>query len=389
MKNLENTKTIETLRVELFSALQSEDTTVQEKAFTAFAEGMQDEITAKAEERMKMFSNAHSDEQILVHRGTRRALTSEEKKYFNAVVERGGFDKVEKTFPTTIIEDVFKNLKTEHPLLSRIDMRNTNAMLRYIFANPNKATAYWGPICEDIKQMILEGFTEIKLDSSRLSGFVAVCKGMLELGPVWLADYIIELMYEIMATALETAVVAGTGKDQPIGMIKQLSGATDSVYPDKDKITMADFEPATLAGVRAALAKAKLDSKGVVIMVNPVTYWAKVFPNLAFRNANGEWIHDRLPTGEEILQSYAVPEDTLVFGNPKNYFLGVSGAVRIDKYEETLAIEDMTLYIAKFYGYGLAKDANAFFVADIATVDGATVPDLEVYEETPEETPGA
>lgn len=383
MKNLENAKTMETLRIELFSALQSEDATVQEKAFTAFAEGMQDEITARAEERMKMFNNAHSDEQILVHRGTRRALTSVEKEYFNAVVERGGFDKVEKTFPTTIIEDVFKNLKTEHPLLSRIDMRNTNAMLRYIFANPNKATAYWGPICEDIKQMILEGFTEIKLESSRLSGFVAVCKGMLELGPVWLADYIIELMYEIMATALETAVVAGTGKDQPIGMIKKLYGAVDSVYPDKEKITMADFEPATLAGVRAALAKAKLDSKGVVIMVNPVTYWAKVFPNLAFRNANGEWIHDRLPTGEEILQSYAVPEDTLVFGNPKNYFLGVSGDVRIDRYKETLAIEDMELFIAKFYGYGLAKDANAFFVADIATVDGATVPDLEVYEETP------
>ena len=157
MRNLENATNMETLRAELFTALQSEDTTVQETAFTNFAEGLELQVMAKAEAKMNDFGNTYSDEQILVHRGTRRALTSEEKKYFNAVVERNGFDKVDIVFPTTIIEDVFKNLKTEHPLLSRIDMRNTTALARYIFANPNKATAYWGPICEDIKQMILEG----------------------------------------------------------------------------------------------------------------------------------------------------------------------------------------------------------------------------------------
>lgn len=387
MRNLENATNMETLRAELFTALQSEDTTVQETAFTNFAEGLELQVMAKAEAKMNDFGNTYSDEQILVHRGTRRALTSEEKKYFNAVVERKGFDKVDIVFPTTIIEDVFKNLKTEHPLLSRIDMRNTTALARYIFANPNKATAYWGPICEDIKQMILEGFTEIKLDSSRLSGFVAVCKGMLELGPVWLADYVIELIYEIMATALETAIVAGTGKDQPIGMLKKLSGATDSVFPDKPEITMADLEPKTVAGVRAALAKAKLDSSGVIIMVNPVTYWSKLFGNLAYRASDGTWVLDRLATGEEILQSYAVPEDKLIFGDPKNYFLGVSGDVRIDRYKETLAIEDMELFIAKFYGYGLAKDKNAFFIANISTMPGATVPTLEETVDNTE-TPG-
>ena len=39
----------------------------------------------------------------------------------------------------------------------------------------------------------------------------------------------------------------------------------------------------------------------------------------------------------------------------------------------------MDLYIAKFYGYGLAKDKNAFFVADVSTVDGATVATLEAH----------
>ena len=383
MKNLDNTMTTEKARVELFNALKSDDAEVQEKAFADFTDALQSEIIERTNNTIKNVGTEISDNQILVNRGIMRPLTSTEKKYFNAVVERKGFDNVNEAFPKTIVQDVFKHLKTEHPLLSKIDMKDTTALATYIFAKPNKATAFWGPICEDIKQMILEGFNEVNLQSSRLSGFVAVCKGMLELGPNWLAEYVTTLIYEIMATSLELAIVAGTGKNQPIGMIKKLSGATDSVYPDKDKITLTELNADSLVGVRAALAKAKLDDAGVAILVNPVTYWAKVFKSLVLRTPEGEFVKDRLSTGEEIIQSYAVPEDTLVIGNPANYFLGVSGETRLDKYDQTLAIEDMELYIAKFYGYGLAKDPNAFFVADIKGVKGATVPELEVFTATP------
>lgn len=381
MKNLDNTMTTEKARVELFNALKSDDAEVQEKAFADFTDALQSEIIERANNTIQNVGTEISDNQILVNRGIMRPLTSTEKKYFNAVVERKGFDNVNEAFPKTIVQDVFKHLKTEHPLLSKIDMQDTTALATYIFAKPNKATAFWGPICEDIKQMILEGFNEVNLQSSRLSGFVAVCKGMLELGPNWLAEYVTTLIYEIMATSLELAIVAGTGKNQPIGMIKKLSGATDSVYPDKDKITLTELNADSLVGVRAALAKAKLDDAGVAILVNPVTYWAKVFKSLVLRTPEGEFVKDRLSTGEEIIQSYAVPEDTLVIGNPANYFLGVSGETRLDRYDQTLAIEDMELYIAKFYGYGLAKDPNAFFVADIKGVKGATVPELEEFKE--------
>ena len=383
MKNLDNTMTTEKARVELFNALKSDDAEVQEKAFADFTDALQSEIIERANNTIQNVGTEISDNQILVNRGIMRPLTSTEKKYFNAVVERKGFDNVNEAFPKTIVQDVFKHLKTEHPLSSKIDMQDTTALATYIFAKPNKATAFWGPICEDIKQMILEGFSEVNLQSSRLSGFVAVCKGMLELGPNWLAEYVTTLIYEIMATSLELAIVAGTGKNQPIGMIKKLSGATDSVYPDKDKITLTELDANSLVGVRAALAKAKLDDAGVAVLVNPVTYWAKVFKSLVLRTPEGEFVKDRLSTGEEIIPSYAVPEDTLVIGNPKNYFLGVSGETRLDKYDQTLAIEDMELYIAKFYGYGLAKDPNAFFVADIKGVKGATVPELEVFTATP------
>lgn len=385
IKNLDEKKTItlEDARQGLFNALRQDDPKEQEEAFNNFTAALQSDIMNEARYTMRQIEEGKADEKILEARGTITPLTSTEKKYFNAVIERGGFENVDELFPTTIIQDVFSKIKTEHPILSKIDSKYVGAMLEYIFAKPNTAKAFWGPICEDIKQMILAGFEHVDLGSSRLSGFVAVCKGMLELGPNWLARYVIELMYEIMAVELEEAVINGDGNNKPIGMMRKLSRAVDSVYPEKSPITLSDLSAKSLAGIRAALAKAKLDDAGTVLIVNPVSYWSKIFPNTVFQTDNGTWVSDRLATGEEILKSYAVPEDKLIIGNPSNYFLGISGDVRIDEYDQTLAIEDMQLYIAKFFGYGIPKDPNAFFVADIATVEGATIPELETVEEIP------
>lgn len=377
MKNLDNVKNMEALRAELFASMQADDVKAQEEAFTNFAEGLQNAIIEDVRNEARAQSNEARDESVLINRGTMKALTSAEKKYFNAVIERKGFEGVEEIFPKTIITEVFKNLKEEHPLLAKIDMQNTSGLVQMIYANPNAATAFWGPICEDIKQVILSGLKVVDAKASRLSGFIPVCKGMLELGENWLAEYVIQMLSEIMAASLELAVVAGTGKNEPIGMMKKLSGATDSVYPDKDKVTLADLKPETLAGIRAAMAEAKTDSSNVCVFVNPKTYWAKVFSALAFRTDSGEWVHDRLATGEEIVESYAVPDDILIIGDPKNYLLAVAGETRAEKYTETLAIEDMDLYILKFYGSGVPKDKNAFFVADISGVKGVTVPPLE------------
>ena len=379
MINIEQVKNMDTLRAELFASMQTDDIKAQETAFNNFAQGLQNNIMEQAKREITNQNIIYTDEQILTNRGVLKPLTSEEKKYFNAVIERKGFENIEQAFPKTIIQDVFKNLREEHPILSRIDMQNTEALTQIVLSNPTKAKAFWGPICEDIKQMILSGFNVIDVKSSRLSGFVPVCKGMLELGTNWLANYVITIIKEIMTASLELAVVQGTGKNQPIGMMKKLSGANDSVYPDKEAVTVADFKPKTLAGIRGAMAKAKTDTGNVCVFVNPETYWAKVFHNLAFQTVNGVWVNSTLPTGEEIVTSYAVPTDKLIFGDPKNYLLGVAGDVRVDKYVETLAIEDMDLYVAKFYGYGIAKDQNAFFVADISTVETATIPQLETH----------
>lgn len=379
MKNLDAMKNMDELRGKLFEAINSGDEAAQKQAFSEFAEGIENAVAARAKAEIEKSVNGYSDEQILVARGLQKPLTSEERRFFNEVIQKKGFEGLEEAMPKTIVADVIKNIKEEHPLLSRIDMTDTEGLAQFISGTKKGATAFWGSITADIKQIILSGFKVIDLKSAKLSGFIPVSKGMLELGPNWLANYVMTIIREIMAASLELAVVAGTGKEQPIGMMKKLSGATDSVYPDKAEIILNDFKPKTLAGVRAGLAKAKTDSAGVCVIVNPETYWAKVFPALAFQTVNGTWVTDKLATGEEIIKSYAAPADKLIFGDPQNYFLGVSSQMRVDRYKETLAIEDMDLYIAKMFGFGLAKDQNAFFVTNISSIEGATVPALETH----------
>lgn len=382
MKNLD-AKNMTTIRQNLFDAMQSEDKDVQVKAFADFTDALQEDIMNRAKAEMENLTNSTSDNQILVNRGVRKAFTSEEMKYFNAVVAREGFAGVEEEFPVTIVQEIFNNLKTEHPLISRVDAKDVTGLVTFVLANPNAATAYWGPICADISQMILEGFKEISLKASRLSGFVAICKGMLDLGPNYLGQYIYETIYEIMSTALEVAIVTGNGQNKPVGMLKSLSNGTvqgDStvIYADKVPVALTDLTPATLSGPRALLAEKKLDKGEVLFIVNPVTYFLKVFPKLAKQTDSGAWVVTNLPTGETVVQSHAVPVDKAIVGDAKNYFLGVSGALSLTEYKETLAIEDMNLYIAKMYATGQPKDKDAFIVLGLTGISGGTKPAEDV-----------
>lgn len=382
MKN-PDAKNMTTIRQNLFDAMQSEDKDVQVKAFADFTDALQEDIMNRAKAEMENLTNSTSDNQILVNRGVRKAFTSEEMKYFNAVVAREGFAGVEEEFPVTIVQEIFNNLKTEHPLISRVDAKDVTGLVTFVLANPNAATAYWGPICADISQMILEGFKEISLKASRLSGFVAICKGMLDLGPNYLGQYIYETIYEIMSTALEVAIVTGDGQNKPVGMLKSLSNGTvqgDStvIYANKVPVALTDLTPATLSGPRALLAEKKLDKGEVLFIVNPVTYFLKVFPKLAKQTDSGAWVVTNLPTGETVVQSHAVPVDKAIVGDAKNYFLGVSGALSLTEYKETLAIEDMNLYIAKMYATGQPKDKDAFIVLGLTGISGGTKPAEDV-----------
>lgn len=376
MKNIDAMKaSLQKERAKIFTTLKEGNSEEQQQALNDLFEGIQNSVMDEATAQIQKNVSNITDNQVLVDRGVRKALTGKERSYFTAAIGNGGFDNLDEVFPETIIEDVLSKIQRNHVLLQYIDIRDTAALAKYIFAKPGKATAFWGDICDDIREMIKNGFHIIDAVANKLSGYIPVCKGMLELGPEWLATYVIECMDEAMSYSLEMAVIDGDGKQKPIGMARALSGAIDGVYPRKEKIKMVDLSPISFGKIMAKFARNETLNGEMLFIVNPATYWEVVFPAFAVRDSNANWVLDRLPIGAVIVPSYAANEGEALMGVGKNYFLGVSGKVRIDKYTETLAIEDMDLFIAKFFGYGQPKDEDAFEVLDISTV--GIVPPVE------------
>ncbi|MGM9925173.1 MAG: phage major capsid protein [Bacillus sp. (in: firmicutes)] len=311
------------------------------------------------------------DEKVLASRGV-RVLTTEEKKFYNAAIEAQSFNEVSKLMPPTIFERVFEDLEKEHPLLSKVNFQTVGASTAWVLRKPGATTAYWGDVCDNIKEMIGEGFQTVEQGMFKLSGFLVVCKAMFELGPEWLDRYIRTFLQEIVADELENAIVNGTGNKQPIGMVKNLNGAvTGGVYPDKTPVVLSDFRPATI-GKEILAPTTKQGTRrytGVTLIVNPFDYALKFFALGAKQKDDGTWTYNNFAVpGLEIIQSPAVPLNRMIAGKPKDYFMGVGAKQELIYSDEVRLIEDQRLYVVRQLANGRPLDADSFTVFDITNL---------------------
>ncbi|MCU4945835.1 phage major capsid protein [Bacillus cereus] len=308
------------------------------------------------------------DRSIMQSRGA-NVLTSEEMKFFNAVVEEGGFKSTE-TLPKTTQERIFDDLVEDHPFLQHIGLENLGAVTEFIYGDPEGA-AVWGPLFDGIKGQLNTTFRKDSISQLKLTAFIPLANDMLKLGPVWVERYVRTMITEAMKVGLERGFVAGTGKNEPIGLLKDPSGSVvNGVYPDKKPVGILTFEPGRktineLKGVVKLLAK-KLNADGsdadrpkniagkVVMVTNPFDTF-DIQANATIQNAAGVYVTS-LPFNPILTESVFVPQGKVLFFVKGQYVAAMGGTEPIKKYEETLALEDATVYIAKQYATGKPKD---------------------------------
>lgn len=356
----------------------------------AFAEAMDmmfqrvaDDVRAEYEAKQQ-----ESDRAVLAARGVRQ-LTSEEKKYYQKLGEamqaaepKQAIKNAGLVLPDTVLTAVFDELQTEHPLLSAISFTFTRGNVEMLLNTNGYQRATWGKICGSIAQEILSGFTSVEMDLLKLSAFLPVCKDMLELGPEWLDNYVRQVLYEALANGLEYGIVAGTGNDEPIGMIRQVGEnvtVTGGVYPEKESIRVEDFSPETMGALLALLA---VDPNGkprrlrdLVLVVNPQDYYSKIMPATTIMAPDGTFRNDVLPYPVRIIPSEGI-ESTgkAVLGIGYKYFAGVGmrREGRIEYDDSVNFLEDERVYMIKLYANGFPMDNNAFLVLDISDLQPTT-----------------
>lgn len=356
-------------------------------AFTQFANNIQDQVLAEAESY-----RASADAGILAARGS-RALTSEETRYYQAVLEamrsaspKQALTELDVVMPKTVIDAVFEDLVEQHPLLDAIDFQNTSGLIEYLVNTGAKQLATWSPLTDAIVKELTGGFKKVNMSLNKLSAFLPVAKAMLDLGPVWLDRYVRAVLQEALSLGLEEAVINGTGKDMPIGMNRQVGEGvtvTGGVYPEKPTVTLTALDPVAYGTLLSGMAKTPNGHArtvtGVVMVVNPNDYLTKIMPATTVRSADGTYVNNVFPFPTTVIQSVQVPENRALIGLGKRYFMGIGTAKsgKLEYSDEYHFLEDERVYLVKLYGHGEPLDNNAFVYADITDLK-PTVQQVEV-----------
>lgn len=394
MKNLD---AVQQQRTEILQcmtdAVQANDQKKFMQAFSDLADAIGQSILGDVQALQ-----AAQDDGILAARGC-RVLTSQERQYYEAVIgamksddPKQALTNVNKVLPETVIDAVFEDLTSSHPLLSEINFQNTGALVKILLSTTGGA-AQWGAVSKAFTGELSASFVELDLTLAALTAYLPVNRYMLDLGPAWLDRYVRELLSEALAVELEAGIIAGNGKDAPIGMMKKLTGAVDGVYADKTAVAVTDLSPASYGPLLATLSKGpngkSRQVNRVLLAVNPADYFTKVFPASTVRAADGSYSKDVFPFPTTVVQSAAVPAGKAVMGLPSKYFmgLGTQSGGKIEYSDEYKFLERQRIYAIFLYGYGRAMDENAFLLLDISGLKSAAL-EVKVTEIPASESAG-
>ena len=350
---------------------------------TAIAEDAGKQVRAEYDELKNV-----TDNRVLEARGI-PTLTAEETKFYNEAVKTGGFDS-EVVWPETILERVFENLQKDHPILSIINFTPTVGRVKVIRAR-RTGVAVFGPLHKDLEGQLDSKFGASEFVQLALTAFFLVSNDTLDLGPRWIDRFINLSLTEAVRDIWAEKIIAGTGNDEPIGLLKDLDGAvTAGVYPDKATAGTLTFGKDKIVTEVAAVMKKlskftyKVDKTDVgevkyrsvagkvFLIVNPVNYW-DIVSRITFANLNNIY-GSAMPfiDVKNIIESVDVPENKLIAFVEGEYDATQSRAEKVSVYKETFAMKRATLYAVDMLGNGYPTNNEA---AQVYALDFSTTPE--------------
>lgn len=365
-------------------------------AMTAFFDGMNEAVLQRAAEEIDA---RNQDATILAARGA-NVLTTAEREYYDGLAKalksadpRAAVANYEVAMPQTVVDRIIGSIRKNHPLLDKLNFVNTAYLTRILVNAKPAQLAAWGKITGAVQKEIEGGVQEIALTMCKLSAFMAISMDLVDLGPEWMDTYARETLSEAIAFALESGCVAGTGKDEPIGMVRDISPSAsvqDGVYPKQTPVPVKRLDAKTMGGLLAKLARDPNDTTGktaravdprdIIIIFNPFDYWEKVFAATTLL-VGGQYMTNVLPIPAEIFQSAALAKGEAVIGIAPYYFIGIGPAGKqgtIVADDSVKFLEDQRAYKAKLHGNGRPMDQYAFLLMDVSNLEAIVSTIVEV-----------
>ena len=395
MRNLNN-RTIDTITEEMSQAISADDNAKFVQLVNELADTVKSEVSAEQEQKLQALQ-MDADRAALAARGE-KPLTTAEQKFYEGLAEamkakdaKQALSNLKDVMPETVIERVFEDLRTRHPLLSAINFIPSGANIKLIVNSNGQQEAAWGELCDEIVTELAGGFKVVETNLLKLSAFLPVCKQGFTFGPNWLDRYVRETLYEAIANGLEAGIVDGNGNSAPIGMTRQVgpgTTVTDGVYPRKAKVSVADFDMPTMGRLISLLAvdengKSR-DIRDLILVCNVTDYYTKILPATQIMAPDGSY-RSALPYNVRIVPvSRGLAQGEAVFGLGYRYFAaaGMDPNGNIEYSDHYRFLQDQRVYIIKAFAQGFPMDGNAFLLLDVSNVLPARYL-VQTSEETP------
>lgn len=385
----------------LAEAFASDDAAQVEEAIEGLRLSILDDVTEQYQEAI-----ASNDAAVLAQRGFRQ-LTSAETKYYERVInalksrnpkqEFATFaDTPDGLMPTTVFDQVLKDIQESHPLLAAVNVVPTGYITRWMRNKHTRQLATWGEVGSEITKEITSAFEVVDVKQGKLSCFSVVSIDMLELGPVWLDGYIRTVIGEAAACGLEFGIVSGKGiGGEPVGLDRDIhdgvSVSTTDGYPRKTAEKVKDFTPATYGKLVAKLAKNEqgkaktinfmAGGAGLALICSPADYLTTIMPATTVQATDGHYVHDLFPVPTVTIPSVAVADGEAILALLGEYDLFAGGDRGIEYSDEFKFTEDKRTFKTVLYAFGKAYDNTSALLLDISKLDPAYVT-VKVKQET-------
>lgn len=354
------TESLKDAKAKVAAAMTEGNLEAQNEAMEEFMNALHSEVSSAIS---KQAQEEVLDRSIVQNRG-QNVLTSAETKFFKAAIEKGGLDN-EAILPVTTQERIFEDLVSEHPLLDALGLQDLGAVTRFIYSDAEK-NFVWGELFGPIAGQIAAGFREETISQLKLTAFAVLPNDMIELGPVWVERYVRTVAVETISVGLEYGYVNGNGQAQPIGLMKDKNPETGAITTKTPSGTLT-FAPSERGEVVAgelygvvnslstdAAGKSRKVNNRVVMVINPVDAIAVSFRS-TIQTANGQWVM-ALPYNIQVVESEEIPVGQALFFVKGDYVAAIAGGYKLKKFDQTLAMEDATLFTIKQFANGKPKD---------------------------------
>lgn len=287
----------------------------------------------------------------------------------------------ELTIPSVMLELLRENIEEYSKLYKHVRVQSVPGKARQTIQG-TIPEAVWTEMNADINELSLV-FNDAEVDGYKVAGYMVINNAVLKDSDIDLASTIITSLGQSIGLALDKAILYGTSKKMPTGVVTRLAQATKpETYPDtaREWKNLSSSNIVSIAAAKKGVdlfkeiviasgnAKGKYSTGNRFWAMNETTKTKLVAEALSFNAAGAiaTGMGDTMPiVGGAIETLDFIPDNVIVGGYGDLYLLAEREGAQITQSEHVKFLEDQTVYKGLARYDGLPVIAEGFVAIGI------------------------